>query len=166
MQRPIDVCHRLIAGRQELRNGAGAGDVVAQFGRGSDKVGFRPAETLVVLGERLDLMFPAKPMNRSENGIQLQRDAATHAPPDLLDQRECRRHAAIIFPCYWERPVRVRDSCGAGGGNRTHTPRRERDFESRASASFTTPAQEGSDQYTAETPLLSAIQSVTIRSLT
>ena len=31
---------------------------------------------------------------------------------------------------------------GAGGGNRTHTTRRSRDFESRASASFTTPAHE------------------------
>ena len=36
-----------------------------------------------------------------------------------------------------QRRVRERS---AGGGNRTHTPRRERDFESRASASFTTPA--------------------------
>jgi hypothetical protein len=33
------------------------------------------------------------------------------------------------------------DSIGAGGGNRTHTSRRKRDFESRASASFTTPAR-------------------------
>src|SRR5688572_29588171 len=47
-------------------------------------------------------------------------------------------------------PVVVSTACasplkelGAGGGGRTHTPRRERDFESRASASFTTPAQRG-----------------------
>jgi hypothetical protein len=30
--------------------------------------------------------------------------------------------------------------CGAEGGNRTHTPRGERDFESRASTSSTTSA--------------------------
>ena len=39
-----------------------------------------------------------------------------------------------------EMPVLTGCFVGAGGGNRTHTPRRERDFESRASASFTTPA--------------------------
>ena len=35
----------------------------------------------------------------------------------------------------------MRWGCGAGGGNRTHTSLRTRDFESRASASFTTPAR-------------------------
>ena len=52
---------------------------------------------------------------------------------------------------FWHsrRPSATRDLlnslafCGAGGGGRTLTTRRSRDFESRASASFTTPARPG-----------------------
>src|SRR6266550_7260335 len=38
------------------------------------------------------------------------------------------------------RSLRQQAKASAGGGSRTHTPLRIRDFESRASASFTTPA--------------------------
>ena len=48
----------------------------------------------------------------------------------------------MILPLWTHERVRW---LGAGGGNRTHTTLRSRDFESRASASFTTPAREGED---------------------
>jgi hypothetical protein len=60
----------------------------------------------------------------------------TRSRPQLLGRTLVSRRPDVLF-------------VGAGGGNRTHTPRRERDFESRASASFTTPARKEPSVYRA-----------------